>query len=191
MTNLPFRVSTPLRKSQKTYTSYQAYKNVLRDDFNRRCGYTDCADKWFGGVTTFHIDHFQPYSVFPNLKSTYSNLVYSCSYVNILKSNDDPSKYLEPCSDDYNIHFYRDKFGVIIPSPNSPKAIYMHKKMKLGLARYSTIWLIDKLYDCMKQMQILLANLPDGDSREKEVKKNYIDLTLEFTKYFDYLTDTK
>lgn len=188
MTNVVFRKTKPKRTCIKAYQRYQPFKPYLAKDFNSRCGYTDCADKWFGGVTTFHIDHFAPLKKFPSLKTTYSNLVYSCSYVNILKSDDDPVKYLEPCSDEYNDHFYRDKLGTVFPNPNSQKATYMHRKLKLGLARYQVIWLIDNLFDCIKDLQNFADNLPNGSNEELAAKDLHFALTKEFTKYFDYLT---
>lgn len=188
MTNVVFRKAKPQRTFTKTYASYQSFKPHLVKDFNSRCGYTDCSDKWFGGVTTFHIDHFAPLKSSPALKTTYSNLVYSCSYVNILKSDDDSSNYLEPCIDDYNQHFYRDKLGRIFPDLNSTKAKYMHQRLKLGLARYQVIWLLDNLFDSMKGLQKLVESLPDGSDEERAVKELHFSLTKEFTKYFDYLT---
>ncbi|HEX7412673.1 MAG TPA: hypothetical protein VF411_01415, partial [Bacteroidia bacterium] len=187
MTNVAFRKTKPQRTCQKTYTRYQPFKPYLKEDFNSRCGYTDCADKWFGGITTFHIDHFAPLKGFPALKTTYGNLVYSCSYVNILKSDDDPANYLDPCNDEYNDHFYRDKLGAIYPNSNSPKAQYMHRRLKLGLARYQVIWLLDNLYDCMKGLQSLVDTLPNGSDEDIAFRKLHFELTKEFTKYFDYL----
>lgn len=141
---------------------------------------------WFGGLSTFHIDHFKPHKKFPQLKTTYSNLVYACSYVNILKSDDDPSNYLDPCTTDYNQHFYRDAYGTIYPNSKSPKAIYMHKKLKLGLARYRAIWVLEK-------SDILLRKLEEIESNsviEKDVGfyKLYFDLAKEFRAYLHYLT---
>ena len=58
---------------------YGKYKSKLVEDFNGRCGYTDCNHLWFGGRRNFHIDHFKPKSKYPHLETKYSNLVYSCS----------------------------------------------------------------------------------------------------------------
>lgn len=188
MPKIAFRKIAPQRKCQRTYVRYQSFKPFLRADFNSRCGYTDCHDKWFGGNTTFHIDHFVPLKVNSALKTTYSNLVYSCSYVNILKSDDDPNNYLDPCNVDYNHHFYRDELGAIYPEPNSSKANYMHRKLKLGLARYQVIWLLDNLYDSMKMLRKLADSLPNGSAAELEAKNLHYQLSGEFEKYFDYLS---
>ena len=188
MTKLKFRSTSPRRTCTKTYASYKSYKPFLATDFNNRCGYTDCQERWLGGKNTFHIDHFKPHSLFPSLKQEYSNLVYSCSYVNILKSDDDPENYLDPCVEDLNQHFYRDSSGTIFPFDNSPRAVYMHKNLKLGLARYGFIWLIENCYDMMKKLQVQVATLPEDSPKKKELKDLHFEFSTEFTKYFDYLT---
>ncbi|WP_175016919.1 HNH endonuclease [Massilia sp. YMA4] len=185
---VPFRVLAPQRTCTLTYTTYGKFKKHLARDFNNRCGYTDCHHKWFGGVTTFHIDHFKPHKKFPSLKTDYSNLVYSCSYVNILKSDDDPANYLDPCAIDYNQHFYRDVDGTIYPDPGSKQAVYMHKKLKLGLARYKVIWSLEKAYAVMQELDEVIKTLPQGSSDELAILRLHVELTREFRAYFDYLT---
>lgn len=92
----PFRIMAPKRTCTKNRANYNAYKTFLAEDFNHRCGYTDCSDYWFGGKRTFQIDHFKPESKYPELKNEYSNLVYCCSYVNRAKWDDDNPNYLDP-----------------------------------------------------------------------------------------------
>ena len=151
MTN-SFRSKQPKRICTKVYTNYRSYKPYIAEDFNHRCGYTDCSDFWFGGINTFHIDHFKPLKNHPKLKNTYSNLVYCCSYVNILKS-DDEGTYLDPCDIDYNAHFERDSNGNIIPINTSVEAKYMHSRLKLYLKRYQIIWKLDQLLLRMRELQ--------------------------------------
>ena len=106
----PFRTITPARTYTGHRTDYHDYKDKLADDFNHRCGYTDCQDHWFGGSRTFQIDHLRPWSKYPNEKTDYRNLVYCCSYVNRAKWDDDSPNYLDPCDNDYNIgEFYKLK----------------------------------------------------------------------------------
>ena len=140
-----FRNDSPVRTCVKTYASYRSFKPYLAKDFNSRCGYTDCPDFWFGGKNNFHIDHFKPFSKNPNLATDYSNLVYCCSYVNILKS-DDEGDYIDPCDIDFNKHFERDNYGEIIPKNTSKEAIYMYSRLQLGLSRYKLIWKLDEIF---------------------------------------------
>jgi len=187
MNTLQFRVSSPKRTYTFKHTRYQVYKAHLAADFLNKCGYTDCPDKWFGGARTFHIDHFSPKKHYPQLETEYSNLVYACSYVNILKSDDHPENYIDPCEEDYNTHFYRDQHGVIYPAQDSPRAKYMHKKLKLGLARYSAIWLLEKTYNLMSELSQHIGTLPQNTQEELEALRALRDLEILFRQYFDYL----
>lgn len=146
-----FRNLSPSRTCLKLYANYGAYKPYLAEDFNHRCGYTDCPDFWFGGPRTFHIDHFKPFSKYPHLKTTYSNLVYCCSYVNIRKSDDD-GDYLDPCEVDFNDHFERTVDGSIIPKAHSPKAKYMYEKLQLYLQRYRLIWKLEEMFSATTKL---------------------------------------
>ncbi|WP_405199352.1 hypothetical protein [Christiangramia sp. LLG6405-1] len=180
-----FRLTRPKRTCTKTYKSYRSYKSYLANDFNNRCGYTDCPDFWFGGKNNFHIDHFKPYSKNPDLVSNYSNLVYCCSYVNILKSDDEGS-YIDPCEIDFNDHFERLQDGTIIPVKNSVEAIYMHTKLKLGLVRYSLIWKLDEMF----QKKIKLQSIIDKTNNEEikgDLLQLYYELDKEFSRYMNYL----
>lgn len=183
----PFREHHPVRTCSKVLTDYKSYKKYLVKDFNRRCGYTDCPDWWFGGKTHFHIDHFLPHSnpAHFHLKHSYSNLIYACSFINGVKSNKE-GDFLDPCANDYNLHFYRNELGEIIPRPESKYALFMYEELKLGLKRYSLIWLLTKLD---KQMSVLgekLKNLSEKDKRLEilELRNELLD---EYQKYNTYL----
>ena len=183
-----FRESKDVPK--RTYTgsklaSYRGYKKYLKKDFNGRCGYTNCSHLWFGGSSNFHIDHFKPKSKYPNLEAEYKNLVYSCSYTNIAKSDDD-FDYLDPCDEDYNKHFYRDIKGNIFPAATSDKAVYMHTKLKLYLSRYSIIYMLDILLEKMNKIKEIIHNLENG-SQKNEVLILQGELANEFIGYLKYL----
>jgi len=183
-----FRAKAPVRTFTKSYKDYTTYKPHLQADFNKRCGYTDCSDLWFGGVVTFHIDHHKPWKKYPkepNLKTDYSNLVYSCSYVNILKS-DDIGAYIDPCDVDYNDHFERGKSGEILPIKKSKQANYMYKKLKLYLRRYEIIWTLDNLFQKMQKMEVMIAK-QTNQKQIKELKILQGELAGLFVKQLQYL----
>lgn len=180
-----FRNQVPTRTCTKIYKRYRTYKPHLAKDFNRRCGYTDCPDFWFGGKNTFHIDHFKPFSKNPALETEYSNLVYCCSYVNILKS-DDEGDYIDPCDVDFNDHFDRDSDGLIVPKPASKQANYMFKKLQLGLRRYSLIWKLDEMYGKMIKLHAQI-NDPKNAGIKDGLKILNSDLSEEFITYLKYL----
>lgn len=179
---MKFREKQPSRTCIKAYTNYRSYKPFLAEDFFNRCGYTDCSDFWFGGMNNFHIDHFIPWKQFPNnpkLKTDYKNLVYCCSYVNILKS-DDLGTYIDPCNEDYNKHFQRDNIGAI--TAITPRATYMYKKMKMYLYRYQIIWTLDKIFEKMKILEKVIKR-----TKNQKAKDLYIELSFEYNNYIEYL----
>lgn len=181
-----YRNNKPQRTCTEIYNNYRQYKPHLREDFNRKCGYSDCSDFWFGGSRTFHIDHFKPKSKFPELTTIYSNLVYCCSYVNIQKS-DDEGDYIDPCDVDYNEHFERDNTGNILPKMESIQANYMFKKLKLYLKRYQIIWMLDELKAKKEKLGILIENTPDQELKER-LAYTYYELDKAFTTYMYYLS---
>ncbi|WP_156424177.1 hypothetical protein [Myroides odoratus] len=180
-----FRNQTPVRTFDKRYQRYRSYKKPLAKDFNNRCGYTDCPDFWFGGKNTFHIDHFKPISKNPALETDYSNLVYCCSYVNILKS-DDEGDYIDPCNTDFNEYFERDNDGTILPKAGLKEANYMHSKLQLHLRRYSLIWKLDEMYVKILKLQEQINN-PKNIKIQKDLKILNSDLSEEFFTYLKYL----
>jgi hypothetical protein len=183
-----FRENPPKRNCTKTYAKYGSFKPYLAKDFLSRCGYTDCPDFWFGGANNFHIDHFVPwknYPAQPNLKTDYSNLVYCCSYVNILKSNDE-GNYIDPCNVDFNQHFTRDIVGNILPVANSVQANYMYKKLKLFMKRYQIIWTLENIFNKMKLLKQAIENTPDSPLKNDLLIANG-ELGMILTEYLDYL----
>lgn len=183
-----FRKMTPVRTFTKKYTKYQTYKPYLRNDFNGRCGYTDCPDQWFGGPKCFHIDHFKPKSKFPALVNQYDNLVYSCSYVNILKT-DDIDGMIDPCSSEFNEAFYRDKHGYICANSANTNALFMHRKLKLGLERYRIVWTLETLKETLQNLSSMVSNSSTtfSDEEARETMILFAELNQEFFRYFKYL----
>lgn len=150
----PFRKIAPKRTYAKKRANYNAYKTFLADDFNHKCGYTDCSDHWFGGKRNFQIDHFKPRSKYPKLINEYSNLVYCCSYVNRAKCDDDNPNYLDPCDVDFNLHFERNDLGYI--KAKTPQGQYMVEHLDLGLFRYAICWNLDRLEEKINPLAELI-----------------------------------
>lgn len=195
---------------QRTYsgdqkTNYKLYRSELRKDFQGRCGYTDCVDRWWGDG--FHIDHFAPrepkltdssnLSKFIAREHDYTNLVYTCPQVNRAKGNDWPSEdpdvsilgnkgYLDPCCVDYNEYFERTNAGGIVPKDH-PIAKYMWSKLRLYLKRYEIYWRIEQLENNLRKLSSLQTKLKLPKRMENEVKNGISDLVAEYIKYLDYL----
>ena len=184
-----FREQAPSRTCKESFADYRRYKEFLQADFNHRCGYTNVSDTWLGGKNAFHIDHFIPWKKHPHepsLKTDYSNLVYCCSYVNILKSNDE-GDYLDPCDNDLNEHFYRDELGYIHPREHSTQALYMHSKLQLGMARYAVIWSLSAIKEKMENLRAAIDALPDGEKKDKALQLMG-ELAMDFLDYLKYLS---
>lgn len=178
----PFRSYTPRRTCNLQFLDYHAYKPYLEVDFCKKCGYTGCSQLWFGGKRTFQIDHLRPESKNPDLKNVYSNLVYCCSYVNRAKWDDDSSNYLDPCEENYNIHFERDDRGFIVGKTKQGR--YMVEHMHLYLFRYAIIWNLDRLNERIKKLIAI-------DNPSQEIKELKLEALEEFYKYFEYLEENQ
>ena len=116
-----------------------------------------------------------------SLAHKYSNLIYSCSYVNRAKS-DDIGNYIDPVDVDYNQHFYRDELGNIYPKENSEAAKYMYVKLKLYLKRHSIIWMLDQLEQRMFKLQELIEA-----TKNEEAKELFIEITMKYNNHKRYL----
>jgi uncharacterized protein (TIGR02646 family) len=187
----PFRNTHPERTCKVKRRSYRLYKDSLRNDFLRACGYCDDTDNYCGGRNSFHIDHFKPLKHFTGLECEYSNLVYSCSYCNISKSDDWPclgtnltcnneEGYIDPCDPDFINHFERYDDGRIRPKTTVGK--YMFEQLKLGLRRHELIWLLRQLQEKIKEVAALYKN-HNHSAKANELLKKHFELTEEFFKY--------
>ncbi|WP_176138266.1 HNH endonuclease [Elizabethkingia meningoseptica] len=121
---LPQRRLNPTKNPQGA--DWSQHKPDLREDFHRHCAYCGSFDGF--SHTWFEVDHFVPKSLFSKTGNIrlcqYDNLVYSCKFCNNIKLSKWPSKdetipnvnnqgFVNPCSDDYDIHLYRTDTGSI------------------------------------------------------------------------------
>lgn len=184
----PVRNNSPVRNCNKAYSSYRSYKPYLRKDFFNSCGYCGEDDSYFGGSRGFHIDHFRPHSKFPNLKTDYNNLAYSCPFCNVAKSNDWPGDehnnigngvgYIDPCDASFEKHLTRHQNGRIEPLTNIGK--YMYNELHLGLKRKQYVWLLNELDTVMDEVTSLLNSLSISDPNREALKNRYIELSMHF-----------
>ncbi len=143
----PVRIR-PVRRVVAAQDRYVLYREDLRLDFNRCCGYCGHSDDRQDS-STFHIDHFAPKARFPELAIEYSNLVYSCRICNISKSNhwvgvdssvpnDGERGFIDPCASEYDANIGRTSDGRIVGL--TPLGAYAVKRLKLGLLRHELLW---------------------------------------------------
>lgn len=103
---------------------YQQYVEELREDFHHICGY--CGKSEAVATKGFEIDHFVPRKIAEERKDEYQNLVYSCFTCNRKKGNKWPTGdpnvqndgkvgFVDPISEEYDIHLTRNEDGSIVP----------------------------------------------------------------------------
>lgn len=199
---IPLRNTAPIRSEiDKTYVRYRSYKKFLIKDFNHCCAYCDDHDMWSGGPRSFHVDHFAPAKPFADLLTVYDNLMYSCAFCNIAKSNKWPSKdnsaknisddrkegFLHPINDDYNKEFYRNDDGSI--SPVSDLAGFMITELKLDLLRHPIIWNLTRLVTLIDRYEQIFQDNKLSRQEENKLMKNHYMLLRVFYIYHNKLRE--
>lgn len=189
-------VKRPVRSSPAAKPRYQDYRDALRKDFNESCGYCDDGDA-FRDRISFHVDHFAPQKQFPERATVYTNLVYSCRYCNIRKSNnwigtdpdvphDGTNGFVDPCSADFDKHLERDSIGRIRAVTSVGQ--YMVRKLSLSLIRHELLWQARQARAARSIIEKLVAELrARSQEAEKEVlleaALEFIDLTTAIESY--------
>ena len=139
---------SPVRREVAAQLRYALYRDDLRQDFIQACGYCGDDDER-ADPSTFHIDHFAPKKQFPELELEYKNLVYACRFCNISKSdhwvgndptvpNNGAAGFVDPCSNDYDVHLGRDVGGRIVAK--TALGGYVIRRLNLHLIRHELLW---------------------------------------------------
>ena len=172
---------------------YQKYRDILREDFAKICGY--CGKSEAVTKNAFEIDHFIPVTYAPEKEEDYYNLVYSCYECNRKKASKWPSKdkniqfvdgkgFVDPASDDYDNHLERDTKGNIIGKTDAGR--YM-VEIGFGFDKrpmreiYKAMQLIEKKQQLYNKMQ----------SVSKEELQEYIEIDNRLEKLQDVLFSNK
>jgi len=91
------------RHGPRGYQDARSYKPWLRDEFDFRCVYCLCRERWFpDGDDSMSVDHVHPSRVAPAQRSTYENLVYACCQCNASKQ--DAVGVLDPYEEPFGHH---------------------------------------------------------------------------------------
>jgi len=139
------------------YSDYKVHLEQVQQDCQFRCVYCDIKlDE--AGFEGFHIDHFRPVFIFPDLRTDPENLVLACSKCNILKSKDWPSNsfdsivgsvgYLDPFVESRPSYFHVSETGELMQTQDP--ITYMVDV--LALNRFSRVQIrrsrqLDKRYE--------------------------------------------
>src|SRR5690606_11378281 len=128
------------------------------------------------------------------LENDYKNLVYSCPFCNMAKSNDWPGGdsapiddngigYIDPCSPEYEHVFYRDCSGSIRYLENHIAASYMYRKLKFGLTRHRIFWMADYLSNLATDLEREIEKIPDESSLKSELNNQLLGILKLSNKY--------
>ncbi len=92
--------------------SYKNWKPQLAEEGFHQCVYCAIPDAAMGGIRNFHVEHYRPKSLFPDLIDTFTNLFYACPICNTFKGKDWPAEpdhkiqcYPDPSVSDYEVLF--------------------------------------------------------------------------------------
>ena len=137
-------------------------KLQLMKDFNKCCGYCGDIHHYSGGFRSYHVDHFAPKIKFGDISNSYDNLVYSCPYCNLSKSDKwvgttynenikDGIGIIDPCDIRYSEHLKRNDDGSI--TYTSSIGEYMYYELKLYLERHKIIYQLEELKNKIEAIQ--------------------------------------
>ena len=188
---------------QKSYSGMmwrtnRANKIRLIEDFDHKCAYCDDLDKYGGGSKSYHVEHFAPKEKFPELEYDYDNLLYSCPYCNISKSNKWPSDnsienikdnrgFINPCTSEYNTHLTRRDNGEIYYKTLIGK--YMYYELKLYLERHQLIYNLERIHIKLKEVKEEISKREKLHKSVTELKELYRELSVIFFEYYDIFSE--
>lgn len=172
-------------------------KKRLIKDFHNCCAYCDDSDIYSGGSNNYHVEHFAPKDKFPELKYIYDNLLYSCPYCNISKSNKWPSNnssanivndigFIDPCCADYYKHLARNKNGSIVFLSELGK--YMYFELKLYLKRHEIIYNLEQINERRRLLKDKITEKKKEGIDTNKLEEAYKDIRVLFCQYFDLYT---
>jgi len=175
------RIETPPPQKK-----YQDYKPYLRRDFHIRCAYCLIHEAHYGGLRNYHVDHFRPKKLFPQLTLSYPNLYYACGLCNTFKSDVWPSPeqqhagfaFADPCIEDpYEIHFQvNDHDGSLRPITNAGQYTIAHLRLDRNQLRRTRLRQIETLKAIKEAWALLqISNAPPELIRRTEDLLNQIE----------------
>lgn len=176
-----FRDLDPVRTCVSHYKDYRSYKDKLKEDFHGRCAYCNLDSKEI--TTPFEIDHFIPNDVFknewPELKTTYENLVYSCKKCNRAKGDKFKGEisrrvvvnelFYDPVKVDYNKIFYRNEKGEICSEDK--KGGDMIVLLNLYRPIHSLAWVCERIKVTIDKLRIQMDSMDKESLRYKKLKE--------------------
>lgn len=187
----------PIRSySGEVWRTNSSNKRRLAKDFDNKCAYCDDYDIYSGGYNVYHVEHFAPKEKFKELEFTYDNLLYSCPFCNISKSNKwvgntsnenviGNQGFVDPCTDEYDVHLERDDKGKIFYKTLLGK--YMYEELKLYLKRHSIFYNLEKIRLKKNSLKEKIDEKKRKNEDYVELESFYKDLCVIFCEYYDLI----
>jgi hypothetical protein len=102
------------RHGPRGYVDFQSYKPWLRDEFDCRCVYCLCRERWVpNGADGFSVEHVDPQSTHPRRAGDYGNLIYACCTCNASRA--DAALPLDPSRASLGNHIQLETRGTVRP----------------------------------------------------------------------------
>lgn len=172
------------RTNIKRKKLHSSYKIELVEDFQNTCGY---CGKDFSLVKCNHqIDHLIPEEAYKkygneNEKNEYSNLVYSCRvcnrnkwdkwpFDNVNQQNNGKIGFVDPASDEYDVHLCRNELGKI--EYITPLGEYMYTCFGFGKRRTEVVWKLMRIQEEINKLKNTIDTL-EGDQRTTSLELFY------------------
>jgi hypothetical protein len=96
------------------YTTYESYRDWLRDEFSYRCVFSLVRETWLGRLANFDIDHLEAKTSRPDLTCEYDNLLYLTHRLNLIRGK---RRIPDPCrvalGQCLQVHTQGDRLGYI------------------------------------------------------------------------------
>lgn len=164
-------------------------KKYLAIDFKNRCAYCNDWDSYNGGYRNYHVEHFAPKERFPHLIYRYENLLYSCPYCNLSKSDKWPSDdeainvveeegFLDPCTSEYYQYIYRNEDGSIGYRGELGK--YIFTELNLGLMRHKILYRQEELNTLIEKLERKINKKKTRGEDTESLEKQLIPMLREF-----------
>jgi hypothetical protein len=94
------------------YDDYRSYKAWLRDEFDYRCVYCLCRERWEpNGQNSFSVEHALPRASNPERANDYENLLYACCTCN--SAREEASLPIDPFASPLAAHLRLTDDGTI------------------------------------------------------------------------------
>ncbi|MCT3091384.1 HNH endonuclease [Lactococcus lactis] len=168
-----------IRRRTKCENHFSKYsddicRTYLKEDFNDICGY--CGKQMTLLKSKAQVDHFIPQKFAPDKKDDYSNLVYSCPKCNRGKwhhwpteciefSHNDSEGFVDPATDEYDLHLIRNDNGEILGITEVGK--YMVEKMKLDIRPIAIIWKVELLNKKLTEISNIIEKYKKKGGKEE------------------------